>query len=246
MGEPLTSARRPSAAVGKVLDAAEQVFSESGFAGARIDEIAARAGMAKSHVYYHFAGKQQIFDALIEARLGELLAQKQVMLEQFEDATPTPHELGAWLTRAVSELLGSQSAFLRIVLVETLASGGGDRASLLSRVLTPVLDDIVARVDAPGLSIDTDRLRSDALWFGLIPAVLHVVLLEDASAALGLPVDRVSELFLARLASLEGALLTGLNRDAPGPDMQDQSTVTRHTAGQDAASQDAPGEDCHG
>jgi AcrR family transcriptional regulator len=218
MTDSPAASRRPSVAIGKVLDAAEQVFAERGFAGARIDEIAARAGLAKSHVYYHFAGKQQIFDALVEARLDELLRGKAALLDQFEDAMPRTDQLGPWLSRAVGELLAPRSAFLRIVLVETLAPGGREVPSLLSRVLTPVLDDIASRFARHGEPVDEDQLRSDALWFGLVPAVLHVLLLDDAADSLRLPAVRVTELFLVRLTALEQTLLAGHRGTSTGED----------------------------
>ncbi|AJX34943.1 TetR/AcrR family transcriptional regulator [Burkholderia oklahomensis] len=55
--------------VNQILDAALAEFSASGFAGARIDDIAARAGMSKGGVYTHFGSKDEIFDALIERSL---------------------------------------------------------------------------------------------------------------------------------------------------------------------------------
>jgi AcrR family transcriptional regulator len=197
------------------MDAAEAVFAARGFAGARIDEIAARAGMAKSHVYYHFAGKQQIFDALIEHRLAEMLGDKQTLLNEFERGLPEAGQLGRWLSRVFSELLIPRKAFLRIVLVESQTGRGSPgQPPLLRRVLGPVLDDVVTRLEAHRQEGRTDQLRSDLLWFALVPAVLHVLVREDAAVALGLSEERTSELFLHRLAELEGALLTSSEHDA--------------------------------
>ncbi|AIO69540.1 TetR/AcrR family transcriptional regulator [Burkholderia oklahomensis] len=55
--------------VNQILDAALAEFSANGFTGARIDDIAARAGMSKGGVYTHFGSKDEIFDALIERSL---------------------------------------------------------------------------------------------------------------------------------------------------------------------------------
>src|SRR5688572_8719020 len=41
-----------------ILDAALDVFSDKGFAEARLDEIAARAGVAKGTVYLYVSSKQ--------------------------------------------------------------------------------------------------------------------------------------------------------------------------------------------
>src|ERR1700744_1585159 len=56
------------------LDAAEAVFAERGFHGARIQDIAARARIAVGTVYNHFAQKDDVLSALLEERSEELFA----------------------------------------------------------------------------------------------------------------------------------------------------------------------------
>ena len=50
-----------------LLDAALDVFFEKGFASARLEDIAARAGVSKGTVYLYFTSKEDVFDALIRA-----------------------------------------------------------------------------------------------------------------------------------------------------------------------------------
>lgn len=63
----------------RLLDAALEVFTERGFHGATLEQIAARAGFTTGVVYSRFASKADLFLALLErtieeriARLGEL------------------------------------------------------------------------------------------------------------------------------------------------------------------------------
>jgi AcrR family transcriptional regulator len=58
-----------------ILDAAEAIFAEHGFHGARIQDIAARARIAVGTVYNHFAQKDDVLSALLEERSEELFAQ---------------------------------------------------------------------------------------------------------------------------------------------------------------------------
>jgi TetR/AcrR family fatty acid metabolism transcriptional regulator len=58
-----------------ILDAAEAVFADRGFHGARIQDIAASARIAVGTVYNHFAHKDDVLSALLEERSEELLAQ---------------------------------------------------------------------------------------------------------------------------------------------------------------------------
>ena len=58
-----------------ILDAGELVFTERGFNGARIQDIAARAGIGVGTVYNHFRQKEDVLCALVDERTDALLAQ---------------------------------------------------------------------------------------------------------------------------------------------------------------------------
>lgn len=76
MKESLNSAGRkrvrlnPEVRSRQILDAALVEFSQHGFAAARIEDIAARAGLSKSGVYAHYSSKDEIFEALLVAVLA--------------------------------------------------------------------------------------------------------------------------------------------------------------------------------
>ena len=57
----------------KVLRAAREVFAESGY-GVPLDEIAARAGVGPGTVYRHFPAKEALFEAVVAARVEDLVA----------------------------------------------------------------------------------------------------------------------------------------------------------------------------
>lgn len=76
--EPLTPERRRQLTREHLLHAAAQVFAERGFAGASLDEVAARAGFSKGAVYSNFRNKEDLFLALLGwryAREWEALAE---------------------------------------------------------------------------------------------------------------------------------------------------------------------------
>jgi AcrR family transcriptional regulator len=58
--------RRKDARPGEIVAAALEVFTEKGFAGARLEEIAARAGVSKGALYLYFETKEQLFRAVVE------------------------------------------------------------------------------------------------------------------------------------------------------------------------------------
>ena len=59
--------RRKDARPAELLDAALDVFFEKGFAAARLEDIAARAGVSKGTVYLYFSSKEEVFEALVHA-----------------------------------------------------------------------------------------------------------------------------------------------------------------------------------
>nr|MCS5600599.1 TetR/AcrR family transcriptional regulator [Paracoccus sp. (in: a-proteobacteria)] len=57
-----------------ILEGALTVFSESGFRGATIDQIAEAAGLSKPNVLYYFASKDEIHRTLLTTLLDLWLA----------------------------------------------------------------------------------------------------------------------------------------------------------------------------
>ena len=71
---------RSRATQAKLLTAAEHVFAENGYAGAKLSDIAERAGVSVGAVYFRFKDKDALFQAIAEsfaeearARLGEFV-----------------------------------------------------------------------------------------------------------------------------------------------------------------------------
>ena len=57
----------------RVLRAAREAFAESGY-GVPLDEIAARAGVGPGTVYRHFPAKEALFEAVVTARIADLVS----------------------------------------------------------------------------------------------------------------------------------------------------------------------------
>lgn len=74
--------RDPAATRQKLLSAARQEFARHGFAGARVDEIAMRAGVNKQLVYHHFGDKDALYLAVLEWVYADIREQeRQLNLE---------------------------------------------------------------------------------------------------------------------------------------------------------------------
>ena len=68
-GEPKFR-RRKAERPDEIVEAALQVFAAKGFAAARLDDIAARAGVSKGALYLYFATKEELFRAVVEQAIA--------------------------------------------------------------------------------------------------------------------------------------------------------------------------------
>jgi AcrR family transcriptional regulator len=66
-------ARRQSERREAILAAALEEFSASGFAAARLDDVARRAGVAKGTIYLYFRDKETLFQELVRAMIGPVV-----------------------------------------------------------------------------------------------------------------------------------------------------------------------------
>lgn len=69
-----------------IFESAIKIFSESGYRGATMDDIAANAGLAKGTLYYHFTSKEEIFNFIVEE--GLKILQNQVIEVQEMNVGP--------------------------------------------------------------------------------------------------------------------------------------------------------------
>ena len=64
-------AHRPSRRQ-EIIDAAIKVFARTGFAETSVQDVAEEAGVVPTAVYYHFAGKDELFDVALQSVITEL------------------------------------------------------------------------------------------------------------------------------------------------------------------------------
>src|SRR5215831_14907027 len=67
--------RLPEERPRQILEAALDVFGERGLAGARLDDIARRAGVSKGTIYLYFPNKEELFREVIRAIVVDRLRQ---------------------------------------------------------------------------------------------------------------------------------------------------------------------------
>ncbi len=148
MGRPRREQRpRDAGATRKaLLSAATESFAAHGFAGARVDEIAARAGLNKALIYAHFGDKEGLYRAVLSSRLAAPEVRRHL------DRAAGPRQALEELVRWWFRLLAADRAFARL-LAWDLLSGTPRRRAILLESAVPTLDlvgDLVRRGVAAG------------------------------------------------------------------------------------------------
>ena len=110
--------RRKEARPDEIIDAALEVFSEKGFAAAKLDDIARRAGISKATLYLYFDTKEEIFRAEARTAVASLL---KALETQAEGADAPFAELVPKLLARAAELMkgGRVPAIARMVIGES-------------------------------------------------------------------------------------------------------------------------------
>lgn len=117
----------------RILDAALDVFAERGFHGARIDAIAAAAGLSKPNMLYYFRTKDALYLAVLRRTLDVWLEP----LREFDESRDPRAALEAYIHRKLDHSRDMPAAS-RLFALEIL-----DGAPHLARVLVGPLKDIV-------------------------------------------------------------------------------------------------------
>ena len=141
-----------------IIEAALTVFAENGFGAARLDDVAAQAGVAKGTLYLYFDDKESLFEAVIRNAVTPIIER----LEALASAPAVPFEaaLEALAAMFEKEVLGT-----RRKLVARLVISEGPRFPRIAQfhyrnVVAPIMA-LIAKLAERALS--RGELSSDAL-----------------------------------------------------------------------------------
>ena len=155
--------RNPEATRQKLLIAARREFAGSGLAGARVDEIAARAGVNKQLVYHYFGDKDSLYLAVLEWVYEEIRAkERKLNLEGLP-----PEQAIRKLIESSFDHLAAHPDFIVLLNDE---NRGGARHVKGSRKLEAMHSPLVSMVD----KILKQGVREGAFRRGINPVHLYI------------------------------------------------------------------------
>ncbi|SDP18222.1 DNA-binding transcriptional regulator, AcrR family [Nakamurella panacisegetis] len=133
-------ADRAAATRQKLLEAAREEFQRNGFAGGRIDAIAASAGVNKRLIYDHFTSKAGLFDAVLADNVERVAAavpftpgslpDYAVALFDYWMQNSTSLRLFSWRNIELNATPASEDATYREMIRQVEAAGAAATAGL--------------------------------------------------------------------------------------------------------------------
>lgn len=152
----------------QILDAAAREFARSGLGGARVDRIAAQAGVNVRMLYYYFSSKDALFLAVLERAYGVIReAEKGLELDQGE-----PEEAVRRLVRFTWDFQLSHPEFITLLNSENLHQGRHlKKSSVVAELHSPLLE-MIGRVIERGARAGVFRRDVDPMQFYITIASL--------------------------------------------------------------------------
>ncbi|WP_454761687.1 TetR/AcrR family transcriptional regulator [Caulobacter segnis] len=177
--------RRAEARPGEIVQAAFDVFAEKGFAAAKLDEIAARAGISKGALYLYFETKEDIFRAVVREAVVPNISMIEEALAQ--TLIPFPDLLRLLFTRLADAVEASRlGAVAKLVIGESrnfpeLARVWHDE--VVSRALGALIKALEKAQVRGEVRIGDPRLQA----FSIMGPVLMGVIWQETFTPVGAP-----------------------------------------------------------
>jgi AcrR family transcriptional regulator len=205
--------RRSQARPAELTAAALRLFSERGFAGTRLEEVAAAAGVSKGTVYLYFESKERLFEAVIREAATPKIEQADAFIRAYEG--PTQDLMRALMNVFEGLLDSSFPPVIKLIVAESgnfpeLARLWGDVAA---RPLFALVDRVIRRGIARGefRSVDVDEV----VPLILAPVLALAVWKQSLGQHIDIPIDAHAvfsahvENFLRGLSSKQTVHRTG-------------------------------------
>jgi AcrR family transcriptional regulator len=121
----------------RILDTALSLFTDHGFVGTSLQQIADSVGLTKAALYYHFPSKDDLLEALVKPAVDDL----ERLLDAYADAGASPAERKRFMEDYLDYLL-RQRRLLAFVVRDlaslahpALATGSKERRARINAML---------------------------------------------------------------------------------------------------------------
>lgn len=161
---------RPGYDLESVLQVAVEVFNERGYDGASMEDLSRRLGIAKSAIYHHVSGKEELLRMALDRAL-----------DGWSEAAERARALDApaivrleMLVRGTVAVLESQLPYVTLLL-RVRGNTDVERAALARRrSFDSLVADLVAEAERDGdVRADVDPKSTARLLFGMVNSIVE-------------------------------------------------------------------------
>jgi AcrR family transcriptional regulator len=172
--KPKRQRRAPAQRPGEILEAALALFVEKGFAGTRLEDVAARAGLSKAAIYLYFEDKTALFQGVVQQAIGSNLLTVETLAKAHQGpvAALIPHILEFMASRVEDT---SMASIAKVVIAESRAFPEIGRFYLkevIGRGI-PLFESLIARGVASGEFRSVDPMLTVRSLIG--PMLLSII-----------------------------------------------------------------------
>ena len=164
-----------------VLEAAERLFLANGFGATSLEDIAREAGFSKGAVYSNFAGKTDLFFAIVEGQFVDLSIQlRDAVTNAPQDPASQLAAVGRWYERFLTVEAGWSRSLPELAAIAAQDDDARARFTALLQSVEGAITDLLE-----------DQQRMLGLRFGLPPASIAALVV---SLVVGLTVRSLHDL----------------------------------------------------
>ncbi len=160
-----------------IFESAIKVFSKSGYTGATMDEVVAKAGVAKGSLYYHFKSKEELFIFIIKEGIN--LIHEEV--ENATDGMENPYEIIQESVKVMLKYVYENKDLFKVIISQLW--GNEERNDMLRDEIKTLIDNSTSKFKAgiiAGFIEDEDpELLSYSLVGVLVSAALYEIINEE-------------------------------------------------------------------
>lgn len=149
-------------AAGRVLTAARELFTERGFDGVSIRDIASRANVSKANVFHHFSSKAGLYEAVLQ---DSRLTFDELLRGLRDDSAPMPERLERFAREHLETMLREPAA-VNLFLRQMLNNKGNPQRERAEETISEGLDELLSLVER-GLGRGDSGQRGDATALSL-------------------------------------------------------------------------------
>lgn len=162
MGESPQRARRMTSAERRdqLIGVARTCFSDKGFDGTSVEEIAARAEVSKPVIYEHFGGKEGLYAVVVDREVSRLLG---AIRQAVGDPMARPRQLLEQGTLALLSYIEACPEGFQIIMRDSSERGGSGVASILADAIVRVEGLLIPRFEAHGFDSKSVPLIAQAI-----------------------------------------------------------------------------------